>query len=276
MLERVTPEQWQRYDTDGFVKLGVALSPDELGALASQLDALMMGELVDFDYSHLLMQRQDDGAQTRGFKGPSLEYRKMQGLEHDPVVFEYMQSALFRAVAQRTYSGATAVYRTMFFNKPEASGGSTLAWHQDRWSVLDRDPRITVYLSIDAATEANGCMHVIPRSHTLGVVNPREGAAFLEHDQVPQVLSELPSQPLELRAGEIVLLSTYCLHSSGINSSNTARRALSICLMDAATKFVASGADTGATVLFGDDAHPARLGCDPETLRARIEGLARL
>ena len=38
------------------------------------------------------------------------------------------------------------------------SGGSQLGWHQDRWSTLDRDPKITVYLAIDPATEENGCM----------------------------------------------------------------------------------------------------------------------
>jgi ectoine hydroxylase-related dioxygenase (phytanoyl-CoA dioxygenase family) len=33
-----------------------------------------------------------------------------------------------------------------------------------QWSALDRDPRITVYLAIDAATEENGCMHIVPGS----------------------------------------------------------------------------------------------------------------
>ena len=60
--------------------------------------------------------------------------------------------------------------------------------------MLDRDPRMTVYLAIDAATEENGCMHIVPGSHHLGVVNDRPGAAFLDEDQVPTVLAAYPSK----------------------------------------------------------------------------------
>ena len=128
-------------------------------------------------------------------------YRKIQGLEWDPVIREYMQSALFKAVGGRMYGeqAAVGVYRTMFFNKPavsrakspfplhpssacvppdasctasatsclclclclqlqmtappQISGGSELAWHQDRWSTLDRDPAITVYLALDEVAD---------------------------------------------------------------------------------------------------------------------------
>lgn len=75
-------------------------------------------------------------------------------------------------------------------------------------------------------------------SHTLGVVNDRPGAAFLEASQVPEVLAAYPSRPLPLQAGEIVLLSTLCLHSSGVNRTGQSRRALSTCLMDGETRYV--------------------------------------
>ena len=92
------------------------------------------------------------------------------------------------------------------------SGGSQLGWHQDRWSTLDRDPKITVYLAIDPATEDNGCMHIVKRSHTLGIVNPQQGAAFVRDEaQINEVLSSYPSKPLPLQPGEIILLSTLCL-----------------------------------------------------------------
>ena len=72
------------------------------------------------------------------------------------------------------------------------------------------------------------------------------------------------------------LLTPTCLaapSSSGVNTTGGSRRALSTCLMDASTVFAADGSDTGATVLFGDDNHPARLGDDPETARAALEPL---
>ena len=56
-----------------------------------------------------------------------------------------------------------------------------------------------------------------------------------------------------------------------MNTTGGSRRALSTCLMDASTRNAADGSDTGATVLFGDDNHPTRLGDDPETARAALE-----
>ena len=48
----------------------------------------------------------------------------------------------------------------------------------------------------------------LERARLAGVVNPQQGAAFLRPEQVPEVLEALPSRPLLLRPGEIVLLST--------------------------------------------------------------------
>ena len=99
MLETVTSAQWERFDTHGFVSLqapkqkhaqcrhfteepwsqcslGVALAPAELAALSDRIDGIMMAEVVaekeGYSYDRLLMQLQD-GGQTRGHKGPSLE-----------------------------------------------------------------------------------------------------------------------------------------------------------------------------------------------------------
>lgn len=143
MLDTVTTEQWREFDAHGVVSLGVALSPAELGAISERLDAIMLGDVGDpYPFDRMLMQV-EGGSQTRGHKGRTLDYRKIQGLEHDPVILSYLRSDLFRCVAERTYPGAVGIYRTMFFNKTALSdaptgGGSQLAWHQDRWSTLDR------------------------------------------------------------------------------------------------------------------------------------------
>ena len=100
MLDTVTEAQWREFDANGVVSLGVALSPTELCALSDRLDAIMLGEVGD-PFERMLMQL-EGGGQTRGHKGATLDYRKIQGLEHDPVIFDYLQSDLFRCVAERT------------------------------------------------------------------------------------------------------------------------------------------------------------------------------
>ena len=118
MLDSVTEAQWREFDANGVVSLGVALSPQELSSLSARLDAIMMGDASDVPFDKLLMQV-EGGPQTRGHKGRTLAYRKIQGLERDPVLMNsYLRSPLFHAVSRRMYPGSCGIYRTMFFNKP--------------------------------------------------------------------------------------------------------------------------------------------------------------
>ena len=279
----VTAQQFHLLAEHGYCSLGV-LDAAQLHGLSDRVNEIMLGRADNLDYGRLLMQTEDgDGRLVGGrghSQGPTLAYSKVQGLEHDPVVREYMRSPLFRAVARRVYGPTTAVavYRSMLINKP-SGGNEVVGWHMDQWATLDRDPKVSVYLALDAQTEANGCLYVAPGSHLLGIGNERSsGAAFLPETRVQAALASHPAVPLPLQAGEVVLLATNCLHSSGANPSKHPRRAISVCLMEAATRWSGEGGyretgpiepgkrgqDTGASVLFGGDGHPERLGDDPE------------
>ena len=102
MTEFLTDEQWAQYERDGYLRLGKVLSDDELKALQTRIDDIMLGR-ADIDSSRLLMQLDSkDGAyenapeQSRGHKGATLDYRKIQDLEHDELFLEYMQRPLFQ------------------------------------------------------------------------------------------------------------------------------------------------------------------------------------
>lgn len=239
----ISEAQWQQYDRDGYLKLGRVLNDDDLAALQERIDQIMRGE-ADLDYDRILMQLDsttgqygDAPAQTRGFKGPTLNYRKIQDLELDPVFLAYMQRPLFREICARVYGEGTPIasYRAMFMNKP-AHRGTLLPWHQDRWTSLDRDPLITVWTALDPATVANGCVQIIPGSHQFGVINPSHPSAFLTEPQAAEHAPDERAVFLELEAGEAVLLHNWLLHRSGMNETEIPRRAFSVCYMDGRTR----------------------------------------
>lgn len=241
MHHGLTDAQWSRFKTEGYVRLHRTLDDDELVRLQERIDTIMMGT-ADVDYSRMLMQldsipgvSDEPGPQTNGHKLATLSYRKIQDLEYDPFHLAYMQKPLFRHICERTYGwGKTiASYRAMFMNKP-AREGTYLVWHQDRWTSLDRDPLITVWTALDPATVANGCIWITPgRHHQL--INPEQSSGFLTDAQAAQLIRETEPIPLEMEAGESVLLHNHLPHSSGINETDIARRAFSVCYMDAAT-----------------------------------------
>lgn len=239
----LTDEQWKQYEEKGYLKLGKLLSDDELKALQDRIDAIMLGT-ADIDYNRILMQLdsmtgkyEDAGQQSRGHKGATLAYRKIQDLEIDPLFREYTEHPIFRDICAREYGADVPVtcFRAMFMNKP-ANQGTWLPWHQDRWRHLDRDPLITLWTALDPATVENGCVQIIESSHKLGLVNPDHPSGFVSEEQAADLLAKYPVVHLELEPGEAVLLHNWLLHASDVNRSSVSRRAYSVCYMDGRTK----------------------------------------
>lgn len=259
----LTEDQWSNYVRDGYLKLGKLLAGDELKTLQDRIDDIMMGKAC-LDYSKIMMQLDsEDGAygsagpQTRGFKEPTLNYRKIQDLEYDPEFLRYMQRPIFQEICARTYGCHIPVgcFRAMFMNKP-ANRGTYLPWHQDRWNQLDRDPLVTIWTALDPATIENGCVYIIPGSHRFGVLNPAHSSGFLSEEMAKEQC-EGKGIPVELEAGEVVLLHNWTLHSSDVNKSSTSRRAFSTCYLDARTHNARNGEHCGYNVLFGEGAMDA-------------------
>ncbi|MEZ4866985.1 MAG: phytanoyl-CoA dioxygenase family protein [Caldilineaceae bacterium] len=257
MHTELTGADWAQYERDGYLRLGKVLADDELAALQQRIDDIMLGK-APVDYDRMLMQldripgeTDGPGPQTKGHKGATLRYRKIQDLEFDPLFLRYMQRPLFRHICERVYGPqqAVACFRAMFMNKP-AHEGTVLVWHQDRWSHLDRDPLITIWTALDPATRANGCVEIIPGAHRR-LINPSHGSGFLTDEQAAELLASNERVYLELAAGEAVLLHNHLPHGSGINSTAIARRAFSVCYMDAATQ---ASNDEHYSRIFGEGA----------------------
>jgi phytanoyl-CoA hydroxylase len=241
MRDALRDADWQQFLRQGWLPLGSTLDAQQLGRLQACIDDIMLGR-SDIDYDRIQMQLEATSAATQrsenstGFKGATLAYRKIQDLELDAEFLTYLQLPLFRDICARAYGPQTAVasFRSMFMNKP-AGYGSNLGWHQDRWNFLDRDPLVTVWTALDRVSTANGCVYVVPGSH-LGLINPDHASGFLTESQTTDLLDGVEPLPLELEAGEAVLLHNWLAHSSGATASDLSRHAFSVCYMDAATE----------------------------------------
>ncbi|HEX8551210.1 MAG TPA: phytanoyl-CoA dioxygenase family protein [Abditibacteriaceae bacterium] len=239
----ITEQQWADYERNGFLRLGEVLNAEDLQNLQTRIDDIMLGRAA-VDYDRLLMQLdskdgayENAGEQTMGHKGATLAYRKIQNLEIDNLFLEFMERPIFRDLCAHIYGKemSIAAFRAMFMNKP-ARAGTLLPWHQDRWNYLDRDPLITVWTALDPATKANGCVQVIPGSHHFGLLNPEHLSGYVSEENIAKYAPDDKAEYLELKAGEAVLLHNWLLHRSDTNSSDIARRAFSVCYMDAETK----------------------------------------
>jgi len=258
MLSPITDAQWAEYEELGYLKIG-KLDTIILRKMQDRIDEIMLGK-ADVNYEKMLMQLdsttgayEDAGPQSRGHKGATLDYRKIQDLEFDPLFLDYLQQPVFRNICVRVHGAdiTMAVNRAMFMNKP-ANKGTFLPWHQDRWTEYDRDPKLTVWTAMDPATKANGCVQVIPSSHKYGLINPTDPSGFLSKAQSAAICTDDRIVFVELQPGEVVLIHNYLLHASDVNRSSQSRRALSVCYMEAAT--LKKGEPINNPVAFGPGA----------------------
>ncbi|MBF5007769.1 phytanoyl-CoA dioxygenase family protein [Diaphorobacter caeni] len=242
----VSEIDWQQFERDGYLYLGQVLSADEVKALQQRADTLALGEL---DNPHIQMQRDTGGEYdalpdaVARFEEGSLLYRKIQGLENDDRFAQLIDRPVFREICARMYGAHSpvSIFRAMIMNKP-AGLGTNLPWHQDGGTVwqLDRDPLVTIWVALDDATQANGCMDAIRGSHRNGLLSMQ--GSTLTHDQVQEHCHAEQIVALEVPSGHAVLMHNWLIHRSGVNPSSAPRRAFTMCCMDARTRSLQTGA----------------------------------
>lgn len=239
-LEMDLGEALGRFATDGYAPLGRVITDEGLAALRERADDLMMGRVTYpgmFFQEDTVTGKYDDLEFGKGWQGPSLNYRKIEKLEKDPLFWSLIQNPLFGRITQSVVGEGAGVtlYRAVLFNKA-ARGGTVLPWHQDggRFWGIDRDPVLQIWVAIDDAPAAAGCVEVLPRSHVRGLATPLGGlvpAVMVERESADARAVSVPA-----KAGEAMLIHNALWHRSGVNETGSPRRAFTVCYMDAATR----------------------------------------
>jgi hypothetical protein len=107
-------------------------------------------------------------------------------------------------------------------------GGAPFPWHQDGpyWAFgaeqLENIVSVAIYL--DAATQENGCLWVIPGSHRHGVLKGLEDRGVLGALYTDVDLLEGEAVPLEAPEGSVLWFHRDLVHGSQVNRSNGSRR----------------------------------------------------
>jgi phytanoyl-CoA hydroxylase len=226
------------YRVHGWARVGRVFDDATLAKLRARADAIMLGEVT---YPGLFFQRDaasgsyDDLEHGKGWQGPSLDYRKIEKLELDPLFWSIIESPVYEKLARAWIEGPIVIYRAVMFAKA-ANGGTPLPYHQDagRFWGLDRDPTLQLWLALDDASHDAGCLEVVPGSHLGGLATPLGGVvprASLDAASAEARVVAVPAQ-----AGDVLLVHNHVWHRSGPNRTSRPRRALTVCYMTAATR----------------------------------------
>jgi ectoine hydroxylase-related dioxygenase (phytanoyl-CoA dioxygenase family) len=131
------------------------------------------------------------------------------------------------AILEEIHEGAVDCFLTQYIFKNPGAWGQP--WHQDSYYFpFDRTPQVGLWLAISEATLENGCLHVVPGSHTQPVhdhVDDRRPNAnigyveIIDHD-----MSESISVTME--PGDLLVFHSHLMHCSTDNESDDVREAM--------------------------------------------------
>lgn len=111
--------------------------------------------------------------------------------------------------------------------------GNPTAWHLDvpYWSFSSRDA-LSIWVALDDATQANGCLWYIPGSHrTARFENVGIGHNQRDLFRVYPEWAELEAIPAACAAGSAVFHNGLTAHGAGCNMTPRARRAMTCAYM---------------------------------------------
>ena len=156
---------------------------------------------------------------------------------------------------------------------PKVAAGA-VPWHQDKsyWPEANANPVITVWIPLVDATEVNGCLHIIPRTHKKRVIEHHAetytGTGYTEValDYVQRRQRDVISLPLE--AGGAILFNDRLVHSSTPNNSDHVRWSVDL-------RYQPTDQDPmpqrGAGFLCRSRRHPERVATLDDWLAERLE-----
>ena len=233
MPKALTDAQIAQYRDEGYVFPVPALSPDEAAAARALLEeheaelGMPIGPL-ERSKAHLLFTWVDD----------------------------IMRNERLLDAVEDLIGPDILCWNTIFWIK-EAHSPSYVGWHQDLtyWG-LDNDELVSVWVALSPATEASGCMSVLPGSHleqlehteTYSDDNLLSRGQELTIDLAGRSTVAMPLQP-----GQASFHNVKAAHGSGANRSDDRRIGLSLHYMPTRTRQTLAEWDSAALVRGVDD-----------------------
>jgi phytanoyl-CoA hydroxylase len=142
-------------------------------------------------------------------------------------------------IAEQFIGPNIALFASHYIAKRPYDGQAVL-WHQDgSYWPLEPMEVITMWLAVDDSTPENGCMQVIPGSHTLDL---QKMQARTDVDNVlnsgidMSMVDESKAVDVVLTAGDVSLHHPNILHGSNANTSPKWRRGLTIRYIPTSTR----------------------------------------
>jgi phytanoyl-CoA dioxygenase PhyH len=161
----------------------------------------------------------------------------------DPALFDWLLDPGVLDLVEQLIGPDIAVFTAHFFCKP-AGDGKSVPWHDDayywRETIIPSSEAITVWLALDRTSQENGCMRVIPGSHTPDARRYRPvsgGDSVFDEELDPTCIDPAQAVPIELEPNQCSIHAATLVHGSEANLSPKRRCGFTMRYISTAVRF---------------------------------------
>jgi ectoine hydroxylase-related dioxygenase (phytanoyl-CoA dioxygenase family) len=159
-------------------------------------------------------------------------------------------------IAQQFLGSDLALFASHYIAK-RPYDGKAVPWHQDgSYWPLEPMAVITFWLAIDGSDEENGCMKVVPHTHTTTLLSTddmveQNGDSLFNMGMDAGGIDESQAVSMILNPGDISIHHPNIVHGSHANTSPRLRRGLTIRYMPTTTRILREPPHHSAFILRG-------------------------
>lgn len=148
-----------------------------------------------------------------------------------PELFEWLMADEVLDLVSPILGPDIALFASHFICKPRGNG-KRVPWHEDShyWNTMITPMEVvTVWVAIDPSSTENGCMRIIPRTHTSGKQgfsdydDLKPGEAVFNDEIKATQRDSTQAIPIELEANQCSLHDGRIIHGSEPNTSSKRR-----------------------------------------------------
>jgi phytanoyl-CoA hydroxylase len=223
-LDSIDEEAIAEYRKNGYLAIENAFSPEEVENALNGLVDLIMGRNPDFKgiwfeakareiLPSLTADQRQDAVRKLGFF-----------VDHDAGLNRLATHPGLLAVVARLLGGNPTLFQDMALIKPPRLGREK-PWHQDHayFAYPIGTPIVGVWIALDEATVANGCMHLLEGGHKLG---PMIHFKRRDWQICDDAMMGCEAVAVPLKPGGLLLFDGLLPHGTPHNNSNERRRAI--------------------------------------------------
>ena len=205
----VTEAHKNFYADNGYVVISGLFSQEEVAHLLDHYMTLRQKP-----------QPRDDTGIDIGGDDPIKRYPRMiQPNRYDETSQRWMLDGRLRDCLTGLLGREPYAVQTMVYFKPAGSRGQAL--HQDNYYLrVQPGTCMAAWMALDACDEANGCMQVVPGSHTWDILCTQEADTTVSFTDVTVPLPPgQEARPVLMQAGDVLFFNGSIVHGSYPNTT---------------------------------------------------------